>query len=308
MYRLMNTASPSPATSNRSDTADALAQPELRRYLEAYVRRRVAQADADDVIQSVLCAALEAPRVPLDREEVRKWITGIARHKLASHYAKAAREQIGEPPEIEASPAPLEASSLMRWVERQATLSEAERVDETLEWMARESDGEKLETIAMEAQVPATSVRQRVSRMRRWMKARWVAELAAVVAALLALSFVAWWLWGRHVDETAKERLRAEPSMSAPVPAGSTSSMPSTTNAPAPSAAPSAAPSPAPSARPLLPSPLPTTSDSAKQAPKFPSKTPTVSTSVKPTGKPTGKPGTGTGAGGGTGKSPDTSP
>src|SRR4051812_47985307 len=142
-----------------SSSSEALSRPELRRYLEAYVRRRVTTSDADDLVQAVLCAALEAPRVPEDREEVRKWITGIARRKLAAHYEKRAHEQLGEPPDLEATPAPLEASSLMRWVERQAALSEAERVDETLDWMARESDGEKLETIAIEARVPATSVR-----------------------------------------------------------------------------------------------------------------------------------------------------
>src|SRR5262245_4123830 len=54
--------------------------------------------------------------------------------------------------------------------------------------MAREGEGEKLESIAAEAQVPAARVRQRVSRMRRWMKERWMAELAAAAAlAILAL-------------------------------------------------------------------------------------------------------------------------
>jgi hypothetical protein len=65
--------------------------------------------------------------------------------------------------------------------------------------MAREGEGEKLETIAEEENLPPARVRQRVSRMRRWMKERWAAELAAV--AMLALLAIAVWRWLR-ADET----------------------------------------------------------------------------------------------------------
>jgi DNA-directed RNA polymerase specialized sigma24 family protein len=199
----------------------SLSDPELRRYLERYVRRRVPGADADDAIQSVLCAALEARRVPTDREELRKWLTGIARHKVGALYQKASREHVVELPEVEASNVPfedLEASSLMRWAERQARFSEAEGVDETLDWMARESDGEKLETIAAEAKLPPARVRQRVSRLRRWMKARWVAELAAFAGALVVLALSAWWLSHRPVAPLAKRSRSPDASWSVPTP------------------------------------------------------------------------------------------
>jgi hypothetical protein len=57
--------------------------------------------------------------------------------------------------------------------------------------MARESVGEKLAHIAEQEKLPATQVRQRVSRMRRFMKRQWAAELAAV-AAIVILALVAW--------------------------------------------------------------------------------------------------------------------
>ncbi len=54
-------------------------------------------------------------------------------------------------------------------------------------------EGEKLEAIAAEEQLPPARVRQRVSRMRRWMKERWAAELAAG-AMLTAIAIAAWWV------------------------------------------------------------------------------------------------------------------
>jgi DNA-directed RNA polymerase specialized sigma24 family protein len=174
---------------------ELLSRPELRRYLEAYVRRRVPGAEADDAVQSVLCAALEARRVPSDAEELRKWLTGIARHKIAALHQRASRERGAELGEVEAKPAPIEEASLLRWALRNVEDSGTERGDETLDWMARESDGEKLESIAEEAKLPAARVRQRVSRLRRWLKARWVAELALAASALVVcLLGIAWLL------------------------------------------------------------------------------------------------------------------
>ena len=198
----MTTALPSDV-----DLATRLTRPELRRYLERYVRRRVSVTDAEDAIQAVLCAALEARQAPSDGDELRMWLTGIARRKIAALYAPSAiaeRTASREVEHVEALPAPLEAASLLRWAERQAATVDEKRGDETLDWMARESDGEKLETIAADAKLPAAQVRQRVSRMRRWMRARWVAELAAVMAVLVAIGLVV--RWYRAPDESATKR------------------------------------------------------------------------------------------------------
>src|SRR5262249_47188051 len=52
-----------------------------------------------------------------------------------------------------------------------------------------EGEGDKLERIAADENIPAARVRQRVSRMRRWMKERWLAEVA-LVAALGVAAFI----------------------------------------------------------------------------------------------------------------------
>ena len=185
------------ATSDRA----ALGKPEIRRLLLDFVKRRVPAADVDDVVQTILVDALAAAEVPSDHAELRKWVVGIARHKVADFHRKSKREAPVEAPEPEAPPAPLEARELVGWAERQAAKAPgaargpagARAAKQTLDWMAREGEGEKLENIAADENVPAARVRQRVSRLRRWMKERWLAELAAV-AALAVLAVVAWWL------------------------------------------------------------------------------------------------------------------
>jgi hypothetical protein len=85
--------------------------------------------------------------------------------------------------------------------------------------MAREGEGEKLESIAAEENVPAARVRQRVSRMRRWMKERWMAELAAV-ALLSILALVAWRFLRRpgEMPEAKPEKLQPLPPIAPEVP------------------------------------------------------------------------------------------
>jgi DNA-directed RNA polymerase specialized sigma24 family protein len=185
-------------TENPPTAKDSLADPALRRALADFVRRRVPSGDVDDVVQTVLVEALASASRPHDPTELRRWLLGIARHKVVDLHRRATREPPTELADIEASGAPLEARALARWAEAQAGgTGDAQK---TLDWMAREGEGEKLEAIAAEEQVPAARVRQRVSRMRRWMKERWMAELAAV-AMLALLAVAAWWLLRREVPE-----------------------------------------------------------------------------------------------------------
>jgi DNA-directed RNA polymerase specialized sigma24 family protein len=206
----MSTGLPAPSA------ATPLGDPELRRFIEEFVRRRVPPSDAEDVVQTVLCDALAAERVPTEREELRKWLVGIARHKVADFHRKGSRERPTDPPEQEVPPAPIEVREMARWAEEQA-LSTRDGA-KTLDWMAREGEGEKLENIAAEENVPAARVRQRVSRMRRWMKERWAAELGAV--ALLALLVIAAWRWLRPDErpEALPEQPPVAPLPEAPTP------------------------------------------------------------------------------------------
>jgi DNA-directed RNA polymerase specialized sigma24 family protein len=187
-----------------------LGDPALRRALSDFVRRRVPPSDVDDVVQTVLVDALAATNAPADPRELTRWMLGVARHKVADLHRRAHREPPAELPDLEAAPAPIEEIEMARWAEEQAGSSRDAR--QTLAWMAREGEGEKLEAIATDEQVPAARVRQRVSRMRRWMKERWLAELAAV-AALGVVAVVAWWVLTRADGPVA----HPVPAPSAPI-------------------------------------------------------------------------------------------
>jgi DNA-directed RNA polymerase specialized sigma24 family protein len=170
---------------------DALADPALRKSVLDFVRRRVPASDVDDVVQTVFCDALAAPSRPREPDELKRWLLGVAKHKVADRHRRALREPPAELPEIETGPAPIETREMVRWAEEQA--GETRDAKKILDWMAREGEGEKLEAIAADERVPAARVRQRVSRMRRVMKERWAAELAAV-AMLAILALLGWWL------------------------------------------------------------------------------------------------------------------
>jgi len=158
------------------------------------IRARVPSSEVDDLVQATLTDALDSNSVPLDTAELKKWVFGIARHKIVDFYRRARRESPGLLPEIQAPGAPHSEKDMVRWAEKE--LAENQQGDETLDWMLREGDGEKLENIADEDKVPAPRVRQRVSRWRKHLRERWAAELAAVAAIAVILGGL-WWAW-RH--------------------------------------------------------------------------------------------------------------
>src|SRR3954470_9835498 len=85
-----------------STAKDSLGDPALRQSLQDFVRRRVPPSDVDDVVQTVLVDALAAEGRPREAEELRKWLLGIARHKVADCHRRAHREPPAELPEVEA--------------------------------------------------------------------------------------------------------------------------------------------------------------------------------------------------------------
>ena len=157
---------------------DFLAEPRTLRFLAGFVRKRVPASSCEDVVQSVLCSALEATP-PAAPEALPKWLTGIARHKIADYHRAAARER-GETAEERAHwEDPVETRDLV--ARARAFVGEPER--RTFEWMLRVHDGDALEDIAREEALPAPVVRQRVSRLRRALRG------ALGIAAALALFF-----------------------------------------------------------------------------------------------------------------------
>lgn len=154
----------------------------FRAALLARVRRRVPDADAEDVVQSVLAEALSSPARPDEPDAARRWIWGIARHKIADHHRRAGRET-NDVPERAAPPAPHEENALLAWAVGE--LPPGADAQKTLDWLLREGEGETLEAIAEEERLPAPVVRQRVSRLRKLFRSRWAQVVAAGLAVLV---------------------------------------------------------------------------------------------------------------------------
>jgi DNA-directed RNA polymerase specialized sigma24 family protein len=184
---------------------------ETRRLLQRYIARRVPACDVEDVVQATLCDAVASARAPSELGDLLRWLFAIARFKVADAHRSASRLWPEDPGDIPAPAPPIEARSLARWAERQVPPGTSAR--RTLQWMAREADGDKLESIAADEHVPAERVRQRVSRLRRWMRDRWLAELAAL--AMFGLVAVAAARSVAHRSEIILPELVREPAADA---------------------------------------------------------------------------------------------
>lgn len=224
-----------------------VADPALRREVEAAVRRRVRGDDAEDVVQATLADVLQAARVPEEPEEFRRFVFGVARNKVFDHFRRQKRYVSGESEAEAAAPEPpLSARDILRWAEGELPDSESQS---TLEWMLREGDGEKLENIARDAQLPAPRVRKRVSRLRKLLRERWAAELALIGVLLVAAGLGAlYWYGSRPKDVVKREPPRPLPQapreLPSSRPAGSSTLVPNLVAPPRLDPVPSAAPSP----------------------------------------------------------------
>ena len=178
-----------PAFAVPDDNAARLADPALREALLKFARRRLPPGEVDDLVQNTLADALASSSAPNDPSEFRRWVQGIARHKVADLYRRRARlpELCNDPDLPVVDPAPA-TGELTQWIERE--LPRTEGAQATLHWLLRESEGETLDEIAREAALPAPRVRQRVSRLRRHFQTRWLALGAAGLALLLAAGLI----------------------------------------------------------------------------------------------------------------------
>lgn len=188
-----------------------LTDPRLRLLLTRSVGRRVDAADVEDVVQSTLTEAFASEALPRSEEEVRRFVFAIARQKIADIFRKRGRERRN----LEAMPpvAPHTAPSgdLLRWAE--GVLPPKPEARRTLQWMLREADGETLADVAAADRVPAAVVRQRVSRLRRFLRARWAKEVAGLSALGLIVVGIALFVLR---DRTAKIGPPPSPDLSVP--------------------------------------------------------------------------------------------
>jgi DNA-directed RNA polymerase specialized sigma24 family protein len=185
--------------------------PDLRAALIAMVRKRVPESEVEDIVQQALAEALESPHAPGDSESLRRWIFGVAKNKVVDYHRRAGRESF-DLPDVEGLPAPHAEADLLRWAER--NLPDGDDNKKTLDWMLREGDGEKLESIAASEKLPPPRVRQRVSRLRRHFKENWQREVALLAALGVVVSAFVFFILKRDpVEPITREVLdpRAEP-------------------------------------------------------------------------------------------------
>ncbi len=190
--------------------------PAFRRMLVGIVRKRVPECDVEDIVQATLTEAL-SPSAPQEDAALQRWLIGVARHKIADRHRRARRESF-ELPELPVDAAPHSEEDLVRWAQRELPTrqEEAEEPRRTLEWMMREGEGEKLESIAESEQLPAPRVRKRVSRLRAHLREQWRKEIALLAA--LGVVAVLVWIARRDREPVARDRVRPVPSEVAPTP------------------------------------------------------------------------------------------
>lgn len=157
-----------------------VALPHTQARLQAYVRRRGVLHDPEDVVQEVICDALAVQAVPGEPNDIPRLLNTIAKRRVADWYRKRGQHtaEFIEP----ATSRDPEVRDLLARVDANLT-SEAERA--TLSWLLREHAGESLKDIARELSMDARALRQRVSRLRRHLRARYLSAVALGLAVLL---------------------------------------------------------------------------------------------------------------------------
>lgn len=142
-------------------------------------------------MQTVLCDALAVAAVPVESQDLPRWLNGIARHKVADEHRRRARFSPAEPSEGSRAPSE-EAEDLLRRIDGEVVEPEERQA---LEWLVREHQGEALCEMARAEALAPDTLRQRVARFRRKLRARYLAPLLVLLAVGSAGA-----LWGRALS------------------------------------------------------------------------------------------------------------
>lgn len=187
-------------TEAREQLLDYIQSPTTRASLHAYVRRRGLADSAEDLVQTVLCDALTASAVPERNSELPRFVTGIARNKVIDEQRRRARWKRGELPEDTATPTSEEARDLLRRIAKDVVEPEERRA---LAWLVREHQGDSLYLLALEQSLEPSALRQRICRLRKSLRARYLGPL------LLLLGVAAGYIGAPERAAPASTRLEA---------------------------------------------------------------------------------------------------
>jgi len=161
-----------------------VAEPATRSSISAYMRRRGLYEDADDLAQTVLCDALAVEAVPAESSDLPRWITGIARRKAADERRRRARWKRDELPELGATTQP-EVLDMLQRIDADVVDREERR---SLGWLMREHAGETLFDLAREEAIHPATLRQRICRLRRQLRARYAWPLLVLFGVGLGVA------------------------------------------------------------------------------------------------------------------------
>jgi DNA-directed RNA polymerase specialized sigma24 family protein len=173
----------------RMTLLEYLGRPSTRSGLHAYIRRRGLADSAEDLVQTVLCDALAVQAIPSEETELRRFVAAIARNKVADEYRRRTRWKRAELPEQHDVPSP-EASDLLRRIDADVV---EPRQREALDWVLREHAGDSLYEIAREQALEPDTLRQRICRLRKQLRARYLVPLALTLAAVFYVAAVPRW-------------------------------------------------------------------------------------------------------------------
>lgn len=162
----------------REHLLDYIANPATRSSLQAYIRRRGLGDSAEDLVQTVLCDALAVEAVPERNSELPRWLTGIARNKVVDERRRRARWKRAELDDEPEAPRCAEARDLLLRIARDVVEPEERRA---LDWLVREHEGDALYLIALDQALEPSTLRQRICRLRKSLRARYLAALVALL-------------------------------------------------------------------------------------------------------------------------------
>lgn len=187
----------------RSALLEMVKNPSTRRALASYVRRRGGADDTEDVVQNVLCDLLAVQNLPSDPGDLPRFVNAIARRRVVDEHRRRARVggEAAREPSISMHP---EARDLLGRIERDAEVMGQRG---SLTCLLREHAGETLLDVAREQALNPTTLRQRICRLRKALRTRYLGAIVMLLLGGSALAFVDHGLEGRTPSSAAATEL-----------------------------------------------------------------------------------------------------